>query len=402
MTDVAVDTLRLRGPHAQRLTAVAVGALPAALERALADVGDVDLERVSVRLDLDVDDYDDATLAVLWADAIRSEVLAGGGTRRVTAGTLSPAARSWRRTWGTTEVLAAARTWLAGDARALPAALLALGEPATARAVAAAAGPDEWSALMRVLARVLGLVAPAPAGPPGNTAGAGDAAEPPSYAATDPAAPELPVPDTRQPGSDAEETGPDAPARGADPGPRVQQALAELAGLVGSPLVEVGPSALTRAAGLVLLYPWLADHCRRAEELHPRLDPVDVREAALAALVDDDLASLEDPLVALLAGRRDPLTGRARLPLPARDEVAASAVGVLGAFAALLPGFEASTPAFVRECWIVRLGLVDHDRDPVLLTATTHPLDVLLPLLPYPVGLVKLPWSAPVTVRFRP
>lgn len=403
MTDVAVDTLRLRGPHARRLTAVAVGALPAALERALADVGDVDLERVSVRLDLDVDEYDDATLAVLWADAIRAGVLAAGaGARRVTARPRWRAAPSWRRTWGTAEVLAAARAWRAGDAPGLPAALLALGEPATARAVAAAAGPDEWSALMTVLARVLGLVPPAPADTPRRTADAAEAGEGPAHDAGTPTAPVPPVPDAPSPGPEAEGTGARPPSLGAGPGPRVQQALSELAGLVWSDHVEVGPSTLTRAAGLVLLHPWLADHCRRAEDLHPGLDPLEVREAALAALVDDDLGALDDPLVALLAGRRDPESGRTRLPLPARDEVAESAVGVLRSFVALLPGFEGSTPAFVRDCWIVRLGLVDHDRDPVLLTATTHPLDVLLPSLPYPVGLVKLPWSPPVAVRFRP
>ena len=65
------------------------------------------------------------------------------------------------------------------------------------------------------------------------------------------------------------------------------------------------------------------------------------------------------------------------------------------------PGFERSSESFVRASWIVRAGLLDTDRDPVLLTAATHPLDVLLPRLPYPVGLLKLPWSPPVTVRFR-
>lgn len=401
MTDVAVDTLRLRGPHARRLTAVAVGALPAALERALADVGDVDLERVDVRLDLDVDEYDDATLAVLWADAIRAVVLAAAaGTRRATTPSPTPVVRASRRTWGTAEVLTAARSWLSSGARELPPALLALGDPGTARAVAAAAGPDEWSRLVTLLGRVLGLLPPAPADPPRRTSDPVAPQEPSAYDVEAPAVPVRPTAEGRPPGSDAAEVGSRAP--GPDLVTRVQQALSELTGLTKSSPVEVGPSTLTRAAGLVLLYPWLADHCRRAEELHPRLDPVDVREAALAALLGDELVWLDDPLVALLAGRRQPETGRARLPLPQWDEVAASAVGVLRSFAALLPGFESSTPAFVRDSWIVRLGLVDLDRDPVLLAAATHPLDVLLPLLPYPVGLVKLPWSPPITVRFRP
>jgi hypothetical protein len=178
-------------------------------------------------------------------------------------------------------------------------------------------------------------------------------------------------------------------------------AVAQVAPESGAPVVVAD---LTRAAGLVLLYPWLADHCRRAEALHPRLEPVDVREAALAAVVDpDDPSLVDDPLVRLLAGR-PPAAGvesRARMPLSGAREVAESASGVLAGFAGLLPGFERSSEAFVRASWVVRAGLLDTDRDPVLLTAAAHPLDVLLPRLPYPVGLLKLPWSPPVTVRFR-
>ncbi len=75
---------------------------------------------------------------------------------------------------------------------------------------------------------------------------------------------------------------------------------------------------------------------------------------------------------------------------------------MLASFTALLPGFERSSTAFVRDAWVVRYGVLDADRDPVTLTAATHPLDVLLPLLPYPIGLFKLPWSVALTVRFRP
>jgi hypothetical protein len=180
----------------------------------------------------------------------------------------------------------------------------------------------------------------------------------------------------------------------------VVQVLRELR--TGDP-TPLEPATVTRAAGLVLLYPWLADHCRRAEELHPGLDAYDVREAALAALLDDP-ASVDDPLVRLMAGRAHPLATdpHDRFDLPHADEVAESSRIVLASFAALLPGFERSSPAFVRDAWVVRLGLLDAGRDPVTLTAATHPLDVLLPLLPYPLGLFKLPWTVPLTVRFRP
>jgi hypothetical protein len=162
------------------------------------------------------------------------------------------------------------------------------------------------------------------------------------------------------------------------------------------------PGAVTRAAGLVLLYPWLADHCVAAEALHPGLDRYDVRAAALAALVADPVA-VDDPLVRMLAGRALPADPpRERIELPHQDEVDASAERVLASFVSLLPGFERSTPEFVRSMWLVRLGVLDLERQPAVLTAATHPLDVLLPVLPYPLGLFKLPWSAALTVRFRP
>jgi hypothetical protein len=401
MTDVAVDTLRLRGPQARRLTAVAAGQLPAALERALADLGDLTLDRVSVTLDLDLDDYDDATLAMLWADAIRAGVLAARPGSPPTTARLAAAGPLAPRLRGTAEVLAAARTWRTVGSPGLPLALLALGEPAVARAVAAAAGPEEWARLVVALAERLGLVPGAGQGPaepsargpsaPAPSRDDGDLGEATTAAQPADRAPWPPPGDGAPSGAEPELAQP------------VQQALAALAGLAEASATDVDPTTLTRTAGLVLLYPWLAEHCRRAEDLHPGLDPLDVRESALALLVGEDPGLADDPLVTLLAGRRAPDPGeRSRVPLPHADEVAASALGVLRSFAVLLPGFEESSPTFVREAWIVRLGLLDRSRDPVLLTATTHPLDVLLPLLPYPVGLVKLPWSPPLSVRFRP
>jgi hypothetical protein len=179
--------------------------------------------------------------------------------------------------------------------------------------------------------------------------------------------------------------------------------LAELA-TVAEDVDDIPVDTLTRAAGLVLVYPWLADHCRRAMALHPTLDQVDVRETALAAVVSgDDPSLVDDPVIRLLAGRTTPAGGadHERMPLAHSDEVVESARGVLAAFAAMLPGFQRSSAEFVRDSWVARLGLLDLDRDPPLLIAVTHPLDVVLPRLPYPVGLVKLPWSPPLSVRFR-
>ncbi len=158
---------------------------------------------------------------------------------------------------------------------------------------------------------------------------------------------------------------------------------------------------LTRAAGLALLYPWLADHCRGAVDAVP-LEPAHaVRAVALAALVDaDDPALLDDPLVRHLAGMRD---ADPAVPPPRYDtsEVRDAAAGVLRSFAALLPGFAGSSAAFVRREWIERPGLLERDRETALLLAHVRPLDVVLGALPYPLGLFALPWCGPVTVRFR-
>ena len=389
-----------------RLAAVAARALPAALDRALADIPDAEVSSVRVLLDLDVSQYDDATLATLWADAIRAEVLAAEPARRsATRPPPTPTTISRRaEPAGPDAVLVEARRRLAapdGTECAVPAALLRLGDPETACAVATALGPHEWPQLLRSLS---GALAPSPHHGVGLQARPGPDPAPGAHAA--PAAP-LSVEGTASgPGRPTGHTAPLLPsAEEPGPPPAVLQLLATLGELMPPGSVVIDPATVTRAAGLVLLYPWLTEHCRRAERLHPRLDPLDVREAALAALVapdDPDLAG--DLLVGFLAGRPDlvPRRDRTRVPLAHEVEVQESAAEVLASYVSLLPGFKASSAQFIRENWIARLGVLDLDRDPALLTAATHPLDVVLPRLPYPVGLLKTPWSPPLSVRFRP
>ena len=403
MTDVAVDVLRLRGPGARRLARVAATTLPAALDRALADVGDVRLEHLAVALELSVDDYDDETLAVLWAEAVRTQLLADRGGRRdvVAPADDADASRGPRSRPSPVDVVAGARLWTATAGErpaALPSAVLALADPQVAASARPRLDDADWRALVGTIERALAPQARSgPAASPDTT---------PSWPLSGlPQPPDAPAPDDASTGDPpAPEAA--APATASRPVPEAEvlarlAAVAQVAPEGGAPVVLAD---LTRAAGLVLLYPWLADHCRRAEALHPRLDPVDVRELALAAVVDpDDPTLADDPLVRLLAGRArgDGVEPRARMLLNGAREIAESADGVLAGFVGLLAGFERSSEPFVRASWIVRAGLLDADRDPVLLTAATHPLDVLLPRLPYPVGLLKLPWSPPVTVRFR-
>jgi hypothetical protein len=407
MTDVAVDRVRIRGPHAQRLAGIAARALPAALDRALSDVDDASIVAVSVKLEVDVDGLDDETLAILWAEAIRARVLTAGAriSRRQADPGPADASQDLAPQADAAEVLAAARAWLAvagEQSVALPPRLLALGDNATASAVAAAAGARQWRALLTALAAAL-------TGPQRTSAVDASLRQPaaPETIAPDPAAEQAqPSVDVAKDASlPVQATSAAAPEEPVEHGEAVLAVLAELSALVAGRSTSIEPAMVTRAAGLVLLYPWLADHCHCAQDLHPDLDPLDVREAALAAVVDPQSPTLaDDPLVRLLAGHPQPWPDkpRPRRQLPRMDEVLESAIGVLASFAALLPGFERSTPGFVRSGWIARVGLVDVTRNPVLMVAATRPLDVMLARLPYPVGLLKLPWSPPVSVRFRP
>ncbi|MFI6567439.1 contractile injection system tape measure protein [Streptomyces sp. NPDC050534] len=403
MTDVAVDTVRLRGPHARRLAAVAARALPTALDRALADVDDVHVDEVVVTLDLDVTAYDDETLAVLWADAIRTQVLAARPDPKPDAAPRTPMRHpTVTRALGPMDVLAGIRALGAtgpGPGTILPRAVLMLADPLTARAVADVAGPDEWASLLRMLTRTLRLPGPDQNSPGQVPVAPADPAE--AVPARLLPAPESTVPGAQELTADEADVATEQVELPYRPG-AVLDVLDVLARLVDEHATTVEAAAVTRVAGLVLLYPWLAEHCRRAQDLHPGLDGLDVREAAVAAIIDsDDPALADDPLVGLLAGRRSPRPGGIRLPLPRREEVAESAVQLLMSFAALLPGFGRSSPGFVRDSWIARFGVVDVDRDPALLIAAAHPLDVVLARLPYPVGLIKLPWSPPLAVQFR-
>jgi hypothetical protein len=176
--------------------------------------------------------------------------------------------------------------------------------------------------------------------------------------------------------------------------------IGAVADLIGTPAAAVLDSAaLTSAAGLVLLYPWLSDHLRAAEALHPRLDPAPVRARALEAVLGWPSEGGQDPLIALLAGMDSPA---AVGPLVQDGLIVDSAHRILQSFAALLPGFAASSPGFVQREWISRLGVIDTDQRPILLTAATRPLDLVLDALPYPLGLIALPWCPPISVRFRP
>jgi hypothetical protein len=365
---------------------------------------------------------------VLWADHIRHAAIAAGarprsgarhpsGRERGPGTTLSsahpeaPAASAVLGERATTPVpsaasiAAVARAWLdAGAERtgAVPVVLAGLAEPGRAAEVASALGADDTDRLAQALARAAA----------GRRSTGSALPDDPSPSGTGD------HPSTATAHVSADTSG---AARAA-----ADDHLARVAGDVRPVLALVadaeGPAAVadltgtTRVGGLVLLYPWLAQLCTEMGTLHPGLDPAAVRRLTLARLADptstpgtagttataDVADAADDPLVLLLAGCPEDAPPRGQMrALDHAVQVAEATDRVLTSFASLLPGFEGSSLDYIRDAWVARPGVLDTGRDPVQLLAATSPLDVVLPLLPYPVGLFRLPWTPPITVRFR-
>ncbi len=419
MTDVVVDRLRIacravRSRRAdalatrQRLQAVARDELPGALAARAHGWPDVEVASVSVALDFDPAGYDDVTLAVLWADRIGAEVervarvvTAAGGAGAARNGRAAPPARGAARARGASgreparpgaeRRPADAAPWtlalidlaLAGDATALVRVARALADPA---------------ARMPVLAAV----------PGGAQARLAERLEAAAARATAPGErPDVPRPRSAAE-SEAAARAADEPARdGAAPRPADRETLRAAARLVRraasadarAPRVRPRSTVLaTGCAGLVLAYPWLRCALGLAVEARPAVDPVAARRHALAAIAGDADAA-DDALVRLLAGD-DPAEPPARLaPDPEPEAAAAAADAILRDLAEALPGFGRSSPGFIRRELIVRPGTLDPAVEPVPVTLAPAPLDVLLPMLPYPLGLFRLPWTPPLTIR---
>jgi hypothetical protein len=411
LTDGVIESLRLRGPGAARLSRVAATTLPAALDRALAGVAPVHIESLSVLLDLDPNDYDDVTLGALWADAIRAEVLRQVPLRESEEAGPDVAAASVRASargsLTMADAVAAARAWLAEVGNTVvPVDALALADLVSQSPLAA--HDKELGSLIVYLAAALSPRHHRPVATPaweqrsaGRPSGGHREASDDTSHASHTARQAAPAPSDRPAEGEPRALASESVEPTASDVRAAASRVAALAALVEPESPSLDLEHVTSAAGLPLLYPWLADLCRRAVDLHPGLDEPAVRAHALAALVDPgDLGLVDDPLVRFLSGVSEPLSARA--PLPHHREVSDEAERVLASFASLLPGFGQSSPAFVRNEWIRRAGLLDSEREPAQLTAATHPLDVMLIRLPYPLALFKLPWSPALMVRFRP
>jgi hypothetical protein len=381
------EALRLR----LRLESIARRHLPRALERSVpwAAVGAVNA--VQVVLDVDTRDYDDVTLALLWADRIRQRLLAVPGPP-VSPGTAAS---------GRTQVVGAdaqrplSELLRGDDPETVALRALAGDEAALATLLAACSRPGDRAAVLDALHRalrpfVVGLLEQreTAAGRGGDARAAG--ADSGSERFVDRTMDRPPTPGQVPAASETTSTAPGARGR--------QDTGAAAAGEPSPERARAGAGHVTSVGGLVLLWPWLGGFLEWATADHADLDDITVRRLALARLVPELKGADRDDLVRCLAG--DDLHEQAapldRLCL--RAEVDDAAAGVLRAFAAVLPGFERSSLDYLRRELVRRPGLLDVDAEPARLVLPPMPLDPVLAFLPYPLGIVRLPWTSALAI----
>lgn len=479
-----------------RLVRTARVHLPAALEGSLVAEGStrrrVFADRVRVRLDFDLEDYDDVTVATLWAGRVREALLRDRERREVAihvfesdeefyAAAAAEYARTGRLSWifeelgcglepvgpliflsafDTRERVATLAGALAADEGLAKDLYERLRPSERAKVVAALAGEEPWGGWRTRPVR------PAPTRRPrrgeedgalrhgreglGRIEGeAGEAVEPEPWWMSSPRRQgrtrtsadtqadislhawvaalrrcgrtaasavrtggqqprrtedraDLPAASAPSGGTGAQEG---ALAKPRIPTPALEDAAVATGGDPDDAPIE-GLAWWTGAGGLVLLYPWLEKLL--GSELPPT--PVPSGETtgrlwALATLADEEMDGLVlDPLVRLLAGD-DPHVERSwpREPSPEERRVLAElARETLARFATALPGFERSTPGFLRSGFVRRGAIVEPgESGAVRVILEPLPLDPVLIRLPYPLGPFRLPWTPRIDVNLR-
>jgi hypothetical protein len=419
-----------------RLARLATERLPAALARALgappgsesgAGGPDIRVDRLVVPLGFDPADHDDETVVLLWAEHIRAALAARLPVAHP-APTGEPPAEAPAEPPGTAAghgsrpLDAAQQKAVAGLSADLVHRLMGLSPAALSRvARRPATRPDALAALWSALdPDERQAVRTALAGTPADCFGAPPAGQLPAQ--PDPSEGPAASGTTPVPGSPHVDTASVSPAdrvaarqaRAAEDTAGTRADAADAEALLASLLASTGSPAsgrplLSRAGGLVLLYPWLADYLDEAARALGRdasralgdATEADLRRVALAVLADPADTDLQcDPLVMVLAGRNP----AAQAPLmPDGAAAARPAEAALRRFAASLPGFARSSAAYLRTGFLLRPALLEEDTDglgTVGVELGELPLDIALARLPYPLGLFTLPWSPPVRMRF--
>jgi hypothetical protein len=398
----------------RRLERVARSELGRALDGQVVADGTVRLGRLDVRLDVDPDEYDDRTLAILWAGRIREAIVAAtdaSATLATNGDTADPGATPASDGHGRDASMSAFDEPLPRLARRA-----ILGDLAAATAVARATGADPAG-----VGRELRMTLSASERRALLNALEGGGARERGRRRRTPWS--LSVPRRvrsvrRSEPRTAVRIGPRNSwmAKLATAGRRwlASQSRGASIGMV-PPRTKVparpkparhGPATpadirlVSQVAGLSLLWPWLTAQLEAASDRLRALDPVGARRLALAALVPGMAAAVDDPVIRLLAGD-DPATDPSLIVVTEGELrlAAEGAADVIEAFAAALPGFADSTLDFVRREFVVRAGVVNSAVDPVTVTVAQLPLDPALGRLRYPIGAFRLPWTRPIAIR---
>jgi hypothetical protein len=185
------------------------------------------------------------------------------------------------------------------------------------------------------------------------------------------------------------------------------QVAAGLRAMLADARPEPAPELLvTRAAGLVLLAPWLPTLFARLELADGSEfrgpEAVDRAMDALHAALHGERAAGADgrPLERLLCGLSPdrPL----RQPLPLAPDQAAVIEDLLGAVIARWAALGRTSVAGLREAFLQREGLVKPGEAAVGLEVAPRAYDMLLDRLPWSIAVIKLPWmSAAIHVKWR-
>lgn len=424
MTDVAIDQLTLRchaeagaGQRAlatrRRLENIARSFLPGALEQSLGDL-DVSIDRLDVAIDFDVAQYDDSTVATLWASRVRRAVTdqapllepglnhsapsasghlsagqAAAGdidlcvhlameTAAGVAGHFPQLIALLHQDWLARElfnrltpsqrhaVIEALETWLQ-DRSMVESPVQDLGEPPTAGAT-------------RIGSR-LGVFAGAAAAEAEN---AGILAEP-DWRRWWQLAAQNSLSSTRlrsdlQPTTQLGDTSPQREDVKSSPQPTLM---------------------VSGAGGLLLMWPWLQKLSTRAGQALP-IDPVAARRLALAAAVGTDSS---DPLVGLLAGDH-PAERPAAIHVTKAQALAIdqAAEWCVAAFTAAIAGFEKSSRQFIVDELLRRRAQFRYREhaEVVSVLLEPRPLDIVLDRLPFPLTVLRLPWTPLISVERGP
>lgn len=404
------SALRVR----QRLDRVARANLPQTLERIVDPDRRIDLPRLTVRLDLDPLDYDDETLAMLWASRIEEAILAKIGAGAMPAAPEPPTAedsgeppvgRSGHDAADATAIVRLAWRLLAGDRRSgLAVARAIVADPAR---VVGTLRSALSTAERRSLVEALATIAPSTAGAPRSSRTEHRPAR--SGMGRRPARPEPAVLKGRSWSARLERASRELAAATPTTAPGHRPAPAgernrRRPGRDQASARETSPDPrlVSHVAGVALLWPWLAGHLEAVADTLRDLNPIDARRVALSALVPDEPGAVDDPVVRLLAG--DDLDTEPSIIFVTSGDVALAGDGssdVLQAFAASLPGFAGSTVAFVRREFLVRPGIVDRTIEPPVVRLAPMPLDPVLARLPYPIAAFRLPWTVTLSMRLE-